>query len=165
MQTMLISVGNMCVLQVIYINLFVLFPSFDAVMWCYPITWATTVSHGSGLYEMGPGGWDRQETGRKKDIRRNDIRRNDAAEAGDLPDGSSAKRSKQGDYTMRDGFLRVAAATPEVKVADVQFNREGDLPADRRGREKKAKIMVFPGALSDCLHLWDLFIQKFLRRL
>ena len=25
---------------------------------------------------------------------------------------------------MRDGFLRVAAATPEVKVADVQFNRE-----------------------------------------
>ena len=41
----------------------------------------------------------------------------------DLPDGSSAKRSKQGDYTMRDGFLRVAAATPEVKVADVQFNR------------------------------------------
>lgn len=25
---------------------------------------------------------------------------------------------------MRDGFLRVAASTPEVKVADVQFNRE-----------------------------------------
>lgn len=25
---------------------------------------------------------------------------------------------------MRDGFLRVAAATPDVKVADVEFNRK-----------------------------------------
>lgn len=24
----------------------------------------------------------------------------------------------------RDGFIRVAASTPEVKVADVEFNRE-----------------------------------------
>lgn len=44
MVTMMISVGNMCVLRMIYINLLVpLFPSFEAVMWCYPITWFTTM--------------------------------------------------------------------------------------------------------------------------
>lgn len=44
MQTMLISVGNMCVLRMIYINLIVpFFPSYEAVMWGYPITWVTTV--------------------------------------------------------------------------------------------------------------------------
>ena len=44
MQTMLISVGNMCVLRVLYIYFLVpYFPSFEAVMWGYPITWVTTV--------------------------------------------------------------------------------------------------------------------------
>ena len=65
MQTMLISVGNMCVLRVIYINLFVpLFPSFDAVMWCYPITWATTVL--MDLAYMKWGQWLGQAGDRKK---------------------------------------------------------------------------------------------------
>ncbi len=65
MQTMLISVGNMCVLRVIYINLFVpLFPSFDAVMWCYPITWATTVL--MDLAYMKWGRWLGQAGDRKK---------------------------------------------------------------------------------------------------
>ena len=44
MVTMLIGVGNMCILRMIYINLLVpFFPSFEAVMWCYPITWMTTM--------------------------------------------------------------------------------------------------------------------------
>lgn len=43
MITMLISVGNMCILRMIYINLLVpYFSSYEAVMWCYPITWITT---------------------------------------------------------------------------------------------------------------------------
>lgn len=42
--SMLIGVGNMCILRMIYINLLVpFFPSFEAVMWCYPITWITTM--------------------------------------------------------------------------------------------------------------------------
>ncbi|MEY8353688.1 MATE family efflux transporter [Lachnospiraceae bacterium 54-53] len=42
--SMLIGVGNMCILRMIYINLLVpFFPSFEAVMWCYPITWVTTM--------------------------------------------------------------------------------------------------------------------------
>ena len=44
MVAMLVSVGNMCILRMIYINLLVpFFPSFEAVMWCYPITWVTTL--------------------------------------------------------------------------------------------------------------------------
>ncbi len=43
MVSMLIGVGNMCILRMIYINLLVpFFPSYTAVMWCYPITWMTT---------------------------------------------------------------------------------------------------------------------------
>lgn len=43
MVTMIIGVGNMCVLRMIYINgLVPFFPSFEAVMLCYPITWTTT---------------------------------------------------------------------------------------------------------------------------
>lgn len=44
MQTMLISVGNMCVLRMIYIYIMTkIFSSFEVVMWGYPITWTTTV--------------------------------------------------------------------------------------------------------------------------
>ena len=44
MVSMLIGVGNMCILRMLYINLLVpFFPSFGAVMWCYPITWITTM--------------------------------------------------------------------------------------------------------------------------
>lgn len=43
METMLIAVGNMCVLRMLYINFAVpYFPSYAAVMWGYPITWTTT---------------------------------------------------------------------------------------------------------------------------
>lgn len=45
MISMLIGVGNMCILRMIYINLVVpFFPSYEAVMWCYPITWISTVA-------------------------------------------------------------------------------------------------------------------------
>ncbi len=44
MVTMLIGIGNMCILRMIYINLLVpFFPSYEAVLWCYPITWTTTM--------------------------------------------------------------------------------------------------------------------------
>lgn len=44
METMLISVGNMCVLRMIYIKLIIpVFPSYESVLWCYPITWITTI--------------------------------------------------------------------------------------------------------------------------
>ena len=43
MYSMAFSVSNMCVLRMIYINLLVpLFPCYEAVMLCYPITWFGT---------------------------------------------------------------------------------------------------------------------------
>ena len=42
--TMLIGVGNMCILRMLYINFLVpYFPSYHAVVLCYPITWITTM--------------------------------------------------------------------------------------------------------------------------
>ena len=44
LQSMAFSVGNMCVLRMIYINLLVpFFPSYEAVMYGYPITWIGTL--------------------------------------------------------------------------------------------------------------------------
>ncbi|MEG2350379.1 MAG: MATE family efflux transporter [Hungatella sp.] len=44
MISMLIGVGNMCILRMIYINLLVPYiPSYEAVMFCYPLTWITTM--------------------------------------------------------------------------------------------------------------------------
>ena len=44
MVTMMIGLGNMCVLRMIYINGIVPFShSFEAVMLCYPITWFSTM--------------------------------------------------------------------------------------------------------------------------
>lgn len=43
--TMMISVGNMCVLRIIYLFIFVaLIPEIETVMWCYPVTWVTTLA-------------------------------------------------------------------------------------------------------------------------
>lgn len=45
MVSMLIGVGNMCILRMIYINCLVpFFSSYEAIMWCYPITWMTTMA-------------------------------------------------------------------------------------------------------------------------
>lgn len=64
--SMMIAVGNMCILRMLYINLLVpFFPSYEAVMLCYPITWVGTVIMDS-LYTW-KGKWlpdfDRPENG------------------------------------------------------------------------------------------------------
>ena len=59
----------------------------------------------------------------------------------------------------RDGFIRVAASTPEVKVADVEFNREQVCKGILEGRDRGARIMVFPelvltGYTLSLIHIW-----------
>ena len=44
---------------------------------------------------------------------------------------------------MRHGFVKVAAATPDIRVADVEFNTEKICEAIGEACEKKAKIIVF----------------------
>ncbi len=61
---------------------------------------------------------------------------------------------------MKDGFIRVAASTPEVKVADVEYNREQICCKIIEGRERGAKIMVFPELVLTGYTCGELFNQK-----
>ena len=45
---------------------------------------------------------------------------------------------------MKDGFLRVAAASVDVKVADPAFNKESIMKAVRRAQERQVKVLVLP---------------------
>lgn len=60
---------------------------------------------------------------------------------------------------MRDGFIRVAAATPKIKVADPAYNREQILKLMRQGAEQQVKIMVFPELCLTGYTCEDLFLQ------
>ena len=61
---------------------------------------------------------------------------------------------------IRDGFIRVAASTPEVKVADVEYNREQVCEQIEEGRKKGASMMVFPELVLTGYTCGELFIQK-----
>ena len=45
---------------------------------------------------------------------------------------------------MKDGFIRVAAATPDLKVADPVFNREQTWKMMQEAASQDVKILVFP---------------------
>lgn len=65
---------------------------------------------------------------------------------------------------MKDGFIRVAAATPKIKVADPEFNREQIVALLKEGAENHAKIMVFPELCLTAYTCSDLFLQTALLR-
>ncbi|MDF2886038.1 MAG: synthetase [Lacrimispora sp.] len=60
---------------------------------------------------------------------------------------------------MKHGYIRVAAATPDVKVADPQFNRENIVGLIREGVKRNTKIMVFPELCLTAYTCADLFGQ------
>ena len=60
---------------------------------------------------------------------------------------------------MRHGFVKVAAATPDIRVADVEFNTEKICEAIGEACEKKAKIIVFPELCVTGYTCGDLFTQ------
>ena len=61
---------------------------------------------------------------------------------------------------MNNGFVRVAAAIPELRVADCAFNvaRMADLV--RRGDEEKVQIICFPELSVTAYTCADLFFQQ-----
>ncbi len=60
---------------------------------------------------------------------------------------------------MIHGYIRVAAATPDVKVADPEFNREQICRLIKDGIGKNAKLMVFPELCLTAYTCGDLFGQ------
>ena len=49
---------------------------------------------------------------------------------------------------MNYGFVKVAAATPQIKVADCTFNGEQILHCMEEAAGQGAKVLVFPELLS-----------------
>ncbi len=60
---------------------------------------------------------------------------------------------------MKDGFFRVAAATPKIKVADPAFNREQICKIIEEGTALGAGLMVFPELCLTGYTCGDLFLQ------
>lgn len=61
---------------------------------------------------------------------------------------------------MIDGFIRVAAATPDVRVADVEFNRETICEEIIKAGKDHVKILVFPELALTAYTCGELFNQK-----
>ena len=60
---------------------------------------------------------------------------------------------------MREGFIRAAAATPKVRVADPQYNAERVIELMEEGFKRGVKIMVFPELCLTAYTCGDLFLQ------
>ena len=54
---------------------------------------------------------------------------------------------------MKDGFIKVAACTPEIKVADIDFNVKSIIAQIHECKNKEVKIAVFPRALLNRIYL------------
>ena len=63
---------------------------------------------------------------------------------------------------MKDGFIRVAAATPDIKVADCDYNADRIIELIRQADEEDASIVVFPELCITGYTCGDLFLQKVL---
>ena len=63
---------------------------------------------------------------------------------------------------MKHGFIRVAAATPDVAVADTEFNGNGICRLIKEGTANHTKIMVFPELCLTAYTCGDLFGQDIL---
>lgn len=60
---------------------------------------------------------------------------------------------------MKDGFIKVAAATPKIKVADPFYNAERVIEQIDEATKKGAKIIVFPELVLTGYTCNDLFLQ------
>ena len=63
---------------------------------------------------------------------------------------------------MRHGFIKVAAATPDIRVADVDYNKGQIIKQMDEAAEAGAKIIVFPELCTTGYTCSDLFLQDIL---
>ena len=61
---------------------------------------------------------------------------------------------------MKDGFIKVAAASPIIKVADCDYNAERVIECVREADEKGVKLLVFPELTLTGASCWDLFRHR-----
>ena len=65
---------------------------------------------------------------------------------------------------MKDGFVKVAAVTPDIRVADVAYNTENICKAIDETVANGAKVIVFPELCVTGYTCSDLFMQDILLR-
>ena len=65
---------------------------------------------------------------------------------------------------MKDGFIKVAAGTPEIRVADCAHNAQACLDLIRRAREQGVKVLCLPELCLTGYTCGDLFLQQSLLR-
>ena len=63
---------------------------------------------------------------------------------------------------MKQGFVKVAAVTPNLRVADVTYNTEKICEAIDTAQDNRAKIVVFPELCITGYTCSDLFLQEIL---
>lgn len=65
---------------------------------------------------------------------------------------------------MKDGFIKVSACTPDVRVADCEYNAEEIIRMIHEMAEEGSKVMVFPELCITAYTCGDLFWQETLLR-
>ena len=61
---------------------------------------------------------------------------------------------------MRDGFVKVAAATPKIRVADCEYNAGEIVKLAREAAELGVKVLTFPELCVTGYTCGDLFLQN-----
>ncbi len=61
---------------------------------------------------------------------------------------------------MKDGFIKVAAATPKIKVGDTKYNSRQIIAQIKEAAENRAKIIVLPELCITAYTCGDLFSQS-----
>lgn len=61
---------------------------------------------------------------------------------------------------MKDGFVKVAVATPGIQVADCVYNREQLLSEIQKAEQQKVKLLVLPELCMTGYTCGDLFLQE-----
>ena len=61
---------------------------------------------------------------------------------------------------MKDGFIKVATATPEIRVGDCEFNTENIITLIKKAEENDASIIVLPELCITAYTCGDLFLQQ-----
>ena len=61
---------------------------------------------------------------------------------------------------MRDGFIKIAAATPDLHVADCEYNAAEIIRQAKQAASKGAKLITFPELCLTGYTCGDLFLQE-----
>ena len=61
---------------------------------------------------------------------------------------------------MKDGFIKVATATPKIKVADVSYNADSIITCIKEAAAQGVKLLALPELCITGYTCGDLFFQK-----